>query len=131
MKIKFANRPLNPNGETPKNFFAQTLRKHQEERAISAAKASIFDRGNESVGVSFSIERAHSSEGAAELFALTHAATLSAGGSANLDFTSGEGSSKKTYTLESAVASKIKITADSLTTLTSYDFVGTSIIEKQ
>ena len=130
MKITLDSLVLNPNGKIPKNFSIETQRQIQTEYALSSRLARVFDRGNTKILAQFEIERSHSSDSDAQMFALKHPAEISEHSDGKIDFTVPDGTlSKKTLRLKSAFPSKVKTQIDGLVTNTRYEFVATSMEE--
>lgn len=128
MKIFYSNIPLNGGSETPKSLAVETRRRTQTEYAIDSAEAKFFDRGNSRVSVSFTLERAHKSEGAADEFAAMHAATLGALAPATLAF---ELDNSAKIEFENASPAKIKTETDKLITTVRYEFSAQKPVKKQ
>ena len=119
MKIYFAQTPINENFEFPKGLSTETKRISQTEFTLNSATAKIFDRGNSKTSITFTIERAHPSESAADEFALTHAEKLGALSPATLSFETDRG---KKIEFENTALSRIKIETNRLITSAYYEF---------
>ena len=125
MKIILASTILNPNGERPKSLTIRTSRRTKTESVIGAVNAIVFDRGNSSTTASFEIIRSHPSEEAAEIFAMSHAEDLKKSLPATLEFKMLM--ARRNFNLDGCTLAEIKIAADSLTTITKYEFTGRNI----
>lgn len=82
MKITIGNFCLAAGGgESPADLSVNGQRTVQVTPLLGAAFAGVFPRGNRVNTITFSVTRAHASDGGAESFLFAHAATLPASGS--------------------------------------------------
>lgn len=124
MKIKIGTTILNEAGEIPKNWSISTKRNIQTETMIGARNASIFDRKNSKVSISFSIERVHESEASAEIFCVQHSSKMDELDAEELVFESEnfEGKVLAKFKMQDAIIDSLKISSDGLKSRADYRF---------
>lgn len=125
MKIKFSTILLNENSEFPKDITIETKRQTQTEFPIDAENVKIFDRKNLRVSISFIIERTHSTEEHARIFAFEHSINISKLSPANLEFIGDKADLLAMF--KSAFPVKIKIENNALITSTKYEFIAETL----
>lgn len=129
MKIFLSDIELSEGSQSPKNLCVDLQRQSQTEFIIGARNAEVSDRGNGKYFVSFEMERAHGSELAAKVFALSHAAELEKKLPADLRFEMKFPREKSMveFSMPKVSCEKIRITPMGVITLAKYEFCSQTI----
>ncbi len=129
MKIAFGKIYIADGRQEPSAITVSSRRKAQTENIIGAKKAKIFDRGNCTYSVEFSIEARHASELEAQLFLLTQGALLQEESPANLAFElePNPKESRAYISFKNAVLLRASASIDGFTTTHGYEFSATEI----